>query len=148
DLINHTNNYSCLSTVMYASEKVYSFEVPSGNNGGMRLNVFDISNPGLKVVITDDCDLSKAGYCYSENSSATYRSIDLASLSPGKYYVFIDGPSPNTHGEFKIQLSCESMDCSGAMPISCDQSVTGDNYSGISNVSYYPACPVREAKCM
>src|SRR5690606_20854271 len=77
-----------------------------------------------------------------------YRSIDLNQLPAGTYYAIIDGPYKNTTGSFKIQLSCEALQCNQTIPLACNQSVIGNNFHGASTISYYPTCPVRSAICM
>ncbi len=145
--LNYYNGYPCVSAAMNGGEALYSLEVKAGDPP-MRLNVFDISDPDLQVIVTDDCDLTKTNYCTANNSRSRYRSIDLGQLPVGTYYVFIDGPHKNTKGSFNIQLSCEALPCINTIALDCDQSVTGNNYQGTSTISYYPLCPFRSAICM
>lgn len=145
--LNYYSKYTCVPSDMYGGEEVYSFEVKPGDPP-MRLNIFDISNPDLQVIVTDDCALSKASYCKATDNRSRYRSIDLEQLPAGTYYVFIDGPHRNTKGSFKIQLSCEALPCINTISLDCNQSVTGNNYQGTSTISYYPSCPIRSAICM
>lgn len=114
-------------------EKLYTFRITSPQNINIKMVEF---TEDLDIFLLRSCTPSD---CVAESSnplSSGYEHIGTY-LDTGTYYLVVDGWS-NAASDFRMAFSCENSAgiplCSQALPLACNQTVTGNTNTGINQI--------------
>ncbi|MFM2392594.1 MAG: hypothetical protein RLZZ546_571, partial [Bacteroidota bacterium] len=114
-------------------EKIYKFNITSN-----QIAQFTLSNTtaDLDMFLTNACaPQSCISYSYQSGNNTT--EFISAALSPGTYFIIIDGYA-GASSSFQLSFNCVSsngqLDCSTAQAISCGQTLNSSNSDGVNNV--------------
>ncbi len=141
--------YNCLVGYTWVGpEKVYSFSVSSTTTVTINMSI---------TTSRLDLDLFLLGECYeglvnclaqssADNTSSSQERI-TKTLTPGTYYIVVDGQYATSKGSFSLSLNCGSSGggggetggsiCSKASAISCGSTVSGSTTNETNYLSTY-----------
>jgi len=116
-----------------AAEKVYRFTVTSTQNVQVQMSGLSAD---LDLFLLRSCC---AGDCVAKSDLPPQYTTETvsANLTPGTYYIVIDGWS-GASCSFNLTLTCSTTtgqpDCFNAVPLTCNQTVTSSTASGTNNI--------------
>ncbi|MDP4711011.1 MAG: cohesin domain-containing protein [Saprospiraceae bacterium] len=129
---------SCTDGNFFAAEKVYVFYNASVSDIQIGL---EILTPGLDLdllLLTGDCSQPTCiDASLSSNSGSPNEGIVLENAPVGTYYIVVDGENAGSTGNYNLELSCGSLDCSVAVALTCGVTYSGSNATGTDAVSGY-----------
>ena len=124
-----------------ASDVFYKFT----GNGTSQLVTISLCGGGTDydsvLRVFDDCDLLNE-LAFNDDSCGLQSEVSFTSDGTSTYYIMVEGFGSNS-GNFSLDITCEDPlpndDCSGAIAVSCGDSVTGSTV-GATVDSGAPAC--------
>lgn len=118
--VNNVAAYNCSAGSYLGNEAVFSLNVPTTSNLTLTLNNTDGRNRSL-FFMRPNC---------SEFSGCTLggaTTLNPKFVSPGLYYVVVDGATATDNGNFTLAVSCTD----AATNIACGDRLTGQATSGV-----------------
>jgi hypothetical protein len=139
---NGTSNfdlYGCSDYFMNGNESVHRVDIDGPQDVIVTLSGLSAD---LELIILDECQPENC-IAYSFRSNNSSESIIVEDLD-GTYYIIVDGYLEASSG-YILELDCPDagdlpsgqLDCSAAINIGCDETVSGETCNGTNNVISY-----------
>ena len=141
---NSISNYPCISGATFLGpDKIYKITLSQTSDLQVGLEILQANLDLDLFLLSNNCttvtclDLSTKPNVANGSNPYTKKEGIAKSLSPGTYYIVVDGYNATQQGGFNIDFACGKLNCGSVTTLVCGTPYSSNTSSGSNNVSIY-----------